>query len=74
MMGGLAALATETGEETKVPLLPLTFDGARLPARRPLPSIGEHTEEVLRAIGYLQREIEALQQQGAIGGKRKAAE
>jgi crotonobetainyl-CoA:carnitine CoA-transferase CaiB-like acyl-CoA transferase len=72
--GGLAALMTETGEETRVPLLPLTFDGERLPPRRPLPSIGEHTAEVLRGLGYSQREIESLQQQGAIGGGRKAAE
>ena len=72
--GGLAALMTETGEETKVPLLPLTFGGERLTPRRPLPSIGADTAEVLRAIGYSQREIDALQQQGAIGGNRKAAE
>src|SRR5919204_3235223 len=62
--GGLAALATETGEETKVPLLPLTFNGERLPVRRPLPNVGEHTTEVLRTLGYSQREIERLQQQG----------
>ncbi len=68
--GGLAALMTETGEETKVPLLPLTFDGERLPPRRPLPSIGAHTAEVLSGIGYSQREIESLQQRGAIGGRR----
>ncbi|HEX9323467.1 MAG TPA: CoA transferase [Xanthobacteraceae bacterium] len=72
--GGLAALTTEAGEETKVPLLPLAFDGERLPPRQPLPSIGEHTAEVLRAIDYSLREIELLQQQGAIGGERKAAE
>ncbi len=72
--GGLAALITETGEETKVPLLPLAFDGERLRPRQPLPSIGEHTAEVLRAIDYSLREIELLQQQGAIGGERKAAE
>jgi len=42
--------------------------------RQPLPSIGEHTAEVLRAIDYSLREIELLQQQGAIGGERKAAE
>ena len=72
--GGLAELTTETGEETKVPLLPLTFDGEHLPPRQPLPSIGEHTTEVLRDIGYSLREIEALQRQGAIGGGRKAAE
>jgi len=72
--GGLAALTTEAGEETKVPLLPLAFDGERLPPRQPLPSIGEHTAEVLRAIDYSLREIELLQQQGAIGGEGKAAE
>src|ERR1051326_6691709 len=68
--GGLATLTTETGEETKVPLLPLPLDGERLPPRRPLPSIGEDTAEVLRGLGYGQREIEALQNQGAIGGGR----
>jgi crotonobetainyl-CoA:carnitine CoA-transferase CaiB-like acyl-CoA transferase len=68
--GGLAALITESGEETKVPLLPLTFDGERLPPRRPLPGIGAHTAEVLRSIGYSQREIALLQQQGAIEGRR----
>ena len=57
-----------------MPLLPLTFGGERLTPRRPLPSIGADTAEVLRAIGYSQREIDALQQQGAIGGNRKAAE
>jgi crotonobetainyl-CoA:carnitine CoA-transferase CaiB-like acyl-CoA transferase len=72
--GGLATLTTETGEQTKVPLLPLTFDGEHLPPRRALPSVGEHTAEVLRSVGYSQREIDALQQQGAIGGNRKAAE
>jgi len=72
--GGLAALVTETGEETRVPLLPLTFDGARLPPRQPLPSIGEHTVEVLRGLGYSAHEIDALAQRGAIGGARRAAE
>jgi crotonobetainyl-CoA:carnitine CoA-transferase CaiB-like acyl-CoA transferase len=72
--GGLASLVTDTGEETQVPLLPLTFDGERLPPRQPLPSIGAHTVAVLRDLGYGQREIDRLQQQGAIGGARNAAE
>src|SRR5438105_9146174 len=72
--GGLAPLVTETGEETQVPLLPLAFDGERLPPRQPLPSIGAHTVAVLRELGYAQREIDQLQQQGAIGGARNAAE
>src|SRR5262249_50736173 len=65
--GGLVALVTETGEETQVPLLPVTFDGARLSPRRPLPSVGEHTAEVLRRLGYSAHEIDALAQRGAIG-------
>jgi crotonobetainyl-CoA:carnitine CoA-transferase CaiB-like acyl-CoA transferase len=72
--GGLAALETETGERTKVPLLPLSFGGARLEPRLPLAGIGEHTAEVLASIGYSPSELEALQQQGAIGAALKAAE
>jgi crotonobetainyl-CoA:carnitine CoA-transferase CaiB-like acyl-CoA transferase len=74
--GGLGTLVTESGEETQVPLLPLTFGGERLRPRRPLPGIGEHTAEVLHGLGYSQHEIEAMQQRGAIGARRvrKSAE
>jgi crotonobetainyl-CoA:carnitine CoA-transferase CaiB-like acyl-CoA transferase len=71
--GGLAALLTETGEETQVPLLPLAFDGEHLLPRQPLPSIGEHTAEVLRGLGYSAHEIDALAQRGAIGGPGRRA-
>jgi len=69
--GGLAPLKTETGEETKVPLLPLTLDGERLAPRHPLPKVGENTFEVLRDLGYDEREIDALAQQGTIRGLRR---
>ncbi|HEX5611797.1 MAG TPA: CoA transferase [Burkholderiales bacterium] len=40
--------------------------GETLPAR-PAPKLGEHTEELLRQLGYEDREIEQLKQSGAIG-------
>ena len=45
--GGLAAMQTEEGTMTEIPLLPILLGGRRLPVRRPLPKVGEHTEEVL---------------------------
>jgi crotonobetainyl-CoA:carnitine CoA-transferase CaiB-like acyl-CoA transferase len=60
--GGLATLTTETGEETAVPLLPITFDEERLAPRFPLCRIGEHTCEVLQVLGYDDGEIRALAQ------------
>src|SRR5215469_3158207 len=60
--GGLARLTTETGEETAVPLLPITFDEERLGPRFPLCRVGEHTCEVLQVLGYDEGEIGALAQ------------
>ena len=48
--GGLAAMQTEEGTMTEIPLLPILLGGRRLTVRRPLPKVGEHTEEVLRAL------------------------
>jgi crotonobetainyl-CoA:carnitine CoA-transferase CaiB-like acyl-CoA transferase len=45
--GGLARIRTEEGTATDVVLLPLMMGGERLGVRHPLPSIGEHTDEVL---------------------------
>jgi crotonobetainyl-CoA:carnitine CoA-transferase CaiB-like acyl-CoA transferase len=64
--GGLATLTTETGEETAVPLLPITFDEERLPPRFPLCRVGEHTCEVLQVLGYDDGEIDALAQRKTI--------
>ena len=48
--GGLVPMRTEDGGMTEVVLLPLTMGGQRPGVRRPLPGIGEHTEEVLAGL------------------------
>jgi crotonobetainyl-CoA:carnitine CoA-transferase CaiB-like acyl-CoA transferase len=43
------------------------FAGEPCPVRRPAPGLGEHTEEVLKAVGCSDAEIAALRAAGAIG-------
>lgn len=66
--GGLGELQTDDGEITRVPLLPIAMAGQRLPARMPLPKIGEHTEAILREIGYGDTQIARLVADGVVGG------
>jgi formyl-CoA transferase len=48
--GGLVPMQTEDGGTTDVVLLPITLGGRRPGVRRPLPRIGEHTEEILATL------------------------
>ena len=41
------AMQTDDGGATEVVLLPLLMGGRRPGVRQPLPSVGEHTDEVL---------------------------
>ncbi|AJP57047.1 formyl-CoA transferase [Pandoraea vervacti] len=66
--GGLGELMTEDGESTQVPLLPITMAGQRLPARMPLPAAGEHTNDILRDLGYLDSQISRLLREGVVAG------
>ena len=44
---------------------PIKLDGARLPAKRG-PALGEHTDELLREVGYSDAQIAALRASGAV--------
>jgi crotonobetainyl-CoA:carnitine CoA-transferase CaiB-like acyl-CoA transferase len=58
--GGLAPLTLPDGRSTRVPLLPLALHGQRLGVRLNPPRLGEHTDSLLREIGYSDAEIGAL--------------
>ncbi len=45
---------------------PIYIDGERLPPSTPPPTLGEHTKEVLRWLGYTDEEIEKLKQENVI--------
>jgi crotonobetainyl-CoA:carnitine CoA-transferase CaiB-like acyl-CoA transferase len=49
---------------------PLRIDGARLPIGTPPPLLGEHTDRVLRELGYAARDIARLRRDGVIGERR----
>jgi crotonobetainyl-CoA:carnitine CoA-transferase CaiB-like acyl-CoA transferase len=65
--GGLAPLILPDGRETKVPLLPFTLGGQRPGLRRQPPSLGEHTGELLRELGYGDEEIARMRASKVIG-------
>ena len=65
--GGLAALTLPDGRETRVPLLPFTIGGERLGLRLDPPRLGEHTEALLREVGYSDSEIALLRSGNVIG-------
>jgi crotonobetainyl-CoA:carnitine CoA-transferase CaiB-like acyl-CoA transferase len=45
---------------TRMPLLPITLDGARLPLRSPPPALGAHSRTLLQQLGYADAVIDAL--------------
>ncbi len=52
--------------DLRLTALPLSFDGARAEHRLPPPLLGEHSEEVLREVGYSPEEIAELAADGVI--------
>jgi crotonobetainyl-CoA:carnitine CoA-transferase CaiB-like acyl-CoA transferase len=67
----------QPGAEREVKLLGVPIKLSRTPgdpARGPGPVLGEHTDEVLRAAGYADQEIEALLESGAVAGPAGTAQ
>ncbi|QKH39132.1 CoA transferase [Achromobacter pestifer] len=58
--GGLAPIVLEDGRESRVPLAPFTLGGAQPGIRLQPPAVGEHTDALLRGVGYRDDEIAAL--------------
>jgi len=59
--GGLAPVRMNDGHMAKVPLMPFTIGGERPGIRLQPPRIGEHTGELLREVGYSDKEIAAFE-------------
>ncbi len=72
--GGLARLSltdaveggAKAGDEVGVPLFPFTLAGHRPGARSSLPKLGEHTDELLRALGVPEPGIRALRERRVV--------
>jgi crotonobetainyl-CoA:carnitine CoA-transferase CaiB-like acyl-CoA transferase len=69
--GGLADVVVpdgpRAGESVKATLFPFTMDGERLGVRLDPPRHGEHTDALLRGLGFDDARIAALRERGAIG-------
>jgi crotonobetainyl-CoA:carnitine CoA-transferase CaiB-like acyl-CoA transferase len=63
-VGMVRALPHPLRPDFRVLANPIKLDGQRLPAR-PAPALGEHTDALLREVGYGDAEIAALREQGA---------
>ncbi len=55
--GSLLATTLPDGTETKLPKFPLEYEGAEMSVRLNPPRIGEHTSELLQAMGLTKKQI-----------------
>jgi len=60
--GGLQEITLPNGTTSKAVLLPFTMNGQRLDIRLSPPKLGEHSHELLKALGYSDDDIKALTQ------------
>lgn len=60
--GALAPITLPDGRHSKTVLLPLTLDGKHLQVRLSPPRLGEHSLEILTALGYSRDQAQALAQ------------
>ena len=65
-LGILQSMAHPSIPDLQLAALPLSFDGTRAEHRLAPPLLGEHSEEVLREVGYASEEIAELAAEGVI--------
>ncbi|MEZ6022154.1 MAG: CaiB/BaiF CoA-transferase family protein [Hyphomonadaceae bacterium] len=65
--GGLMDITIPDGAQTKLPGLPISFEGARVGLHHDVPTPGADTDEILKRFGVGAEEIAALRSSGAIG-------
>jgi len=66
--GGLVPVTLPDGTQTQLPALPLAMDGERLPSAGGLAAVGEHTAEILSALGVTDTEQADLKAAGIVAG------
>jgi len=64
--GRMLPIRMPKGNVAKLPTTPICFDDEAPALRRQPPAAGEHTEEVLHALGYSEAQIAALRAGGAV--------
>jgi crotonobetainyl-CoA:carnitine CoA-transferase CaiB-like acyl-CoA transferase len=64
--GGLEPVTLASGEQTKLPALPIEMNGARPSAPAKLATIGEHSEAILTELGLSTDQIQRLRDAGTV--------
>jgi crotonobetainyl-CoA:carnitine CoA-transferase CaiB-like acyl-CoA transferase len=65
--GGLVEISLADGQKTMLPALPLSMRHGRLEVRTDVPSAGEHSDIVLRGLGFATDDIAAMRASGVVG-------
>lgn len=65
--GGLGPVTLPDGRKSRLPILPIEMDGRRPGLSGDLASIGQHSSEILKTLGYASDEVDKLLRDKAVG-------